>query len=49
MSVGLPFGIGAKIAKPDKQVIVVQGEMRASRCLPRACLESASRPATLSS
>jgi acetolactate synthase-1/2/3 large subunit len=26
MGVGLPFGIGAKIAKPDKQVIVVHGD-----------------------
>lgn len=26
MGVGLPFGLGAKIAKPDKQVIVVHGD-----------------------
>jgi thiamine pyrophosphate-dependent acetolactate synthase large subunit-like protein len=26
MGVGLPFGIGAKLAKPDKQVIVVHGD-----------------------
>ena len=26
MGVGLPFGIGAKVAKPDKQVIVVHGD-----------------------
>ncbi len=26
MGVGLPFGVGAKIAKPDKQVIVVHGD-----------------------
>ena len=26
MGVGLPFGIGAKIAKPDKQVIVLHGD-----------------------
>ena len=26
MGVGLPFGIGAKIARPDKQVIVVHGD-----------------------
>ena len=26
MGVGLPFGIGAKIAKPDKQVIVAHGD-----------------------
>jgi len=24
--VGLPFGVGAKVAKPDKQVIVVHGD-----------------------
>jgi thiamine pyrophosphate-dependent acetolactate synthase large subunit-like protein len=24
--VGLPFGLGAKVAKPDKQVIVVHGD-----------------------
>jgi hypothetical protein len=29
MGVGLPFGIGAKIAKPDKRVIVVHGDGRA--------------------
>ncbi|MBM3489399.1 MAG: thiamine pyrophosphate-binding protein [Alphaproteobacteria bacterium] len=26
MGVGLPFGLGAKVAKPDKQVIVVHGD-----------------------
>jgi thiamine pyrophosphate-dependent acetolactate synthase large subunit-like protein len=26
MGVGLPFGVGAKVAKPDKQVIVVHGD-----------------------
>ena len=26
MGVGMPFGVGAKIAKPDKQVIVVHGD-----------------------
>jgi thiamine pyrophosphate-dependent acetolactate synthase large subunit-like protein len=26
MGVGLPFGLGAKLAKPDKQVIVVHGD-----------------------
>jgi thiamine pyrophosphate-dependent acetolactate synthase large subunit-like protein len=26
MGVGLPFGIGAKIARPDKQVVVVHGD-----------------------
>ncbi len=26
MGVGLPFGVGAKLAKPDKQVIVVHGD-----------------------
>ena len=26
MGVGLPFGLGAKIAKPDCQVIVVHGD-----------------------
>ena len=26
MGVGLPFGIGAKVACPDKQVIVVHGD-----------------------
>ncbi len=26
MGVELPFGIGAKIAKPDKQVIVLHGD-----------------------
>lgn len=26
MGVGLPFGIGAKVAKPDKQVIVLHGD-----------------------
>ncbi len=26
MGVGLPFGVGAKIARPDKQVIVVHGD-----------------------
>src|SRR5438445_9292573 len=26
MGVGLPFGLGAKLAKPDKQVIVVNGD-----------------------
>ncbi len=26
MGVGLPFGLGAKIAKPDKQVVVVHGD-----------------------
>jgi thiamine pyrophosphate-dependent acetolactate synthase large subunit-like protein len=26
MGVGLPFGVGAKIAKPDTQVIVVHGD-----------------------
>lgn len=26
MGVGLPFGLGAKIAKPDKQVIIVHGD-----------------------
>jgi thiamine pyrophosphate-dependent acetolactate synthase large subunit-like protein len=26
MGVGLPLGLGAKVAKPDKQVIVVQGD-----------------------
>ena len=26
MGVGLPFGVGAKIAKPDKQVIVLHGD-----------------------
>jgi thiamine pyrophosphate-dependent acetolactate synthase large subunit-like protein len=26
MGVGLPFGIGAKVARPDKQVIVVHGD-----------------------
>ena len=26
MGVGLPYGIGAKIAKPDKQVLVLHGD-----------------------
>jgi len=26
MGVGLPFGLGAKLAKPDKQVIIVHGD-----------------------
>ena len=26
MGVGLPFGIGAKVAKPDKQVLVLHGD-----------------------
>ncbi|MGD9942893.1 MAG: thiamine pyrophosphate-binding protein [Burkholderiaceae bacterium] len=26
MGVGLPFGVGAKLAKPDKQVVVVHGD-----------------------
>jgi thiamine pyrophosphate-dependent acetolactate synthase large subunit-like protein len=26
MGVGLPFGLGAKLAKPDKQVIVLHGD-----------------------
>ena len=26
MGVGLPFGLGAKVAKPDSQVIVVHGD-----------------------
>ena len=26
MGVGLPFGLGAKVAKPDKQVIVIHGD-----------------------
>jgi thiamine pyrophosphate-dependent acetolactate synthase large subunit-like protein len=26
MGVGMPFGVGAKVAKPDKQVIVVHGD-----------------------
>ena len=26
MGVGLPFGLGAKLAKPDKQVVVVHGD-----------------------
>ena len=26
MGVGLPFGVGAKAAKPDKQVVVVHGD-----------------------
>ena len=26
MGVGMPFGVGAKVAKPDKQVIVLHGD-----------------------
>ena len=26
MGVGLPFGLGAKVAKPDKQVLVLHGD-----------------------
>jgi thiamine pyrophosphate-dependent acetolactate synthase large subunit-like protein len=26
MGVGLPFGLGAKVAKPDKQVVVLHGD-----------------------
>ena len=35
MGVGLPFGVGAKVACPDKQVIVVHGEPTVAKMLLR--------------